>query len=806
MSAFSVSDLLNPAPASRPASPGMQDTLMHDDPSTTIAGDMFAPELFHTDSMLDGPSIFDQQGMIPLEQSSSPEFLRKDSVISDILNGADTLMEDIDLSIDAKKKDKTPRQRETEKPKDTRHSSKNEGQHTDRRYLCYICHKLFTRRRSVRDHLNKIHGEKTWEPQKSLEVVVEPHSGEPIEPIEDIIARGPPPPPKSVKTSKPSKDEASSKQPSEEKEPEDRVGGDEEEDAPLILQTQKSLHDANDLPESLIAPESLIQFEPEPDSNETRPETVEVETESKTEPEIQSIIPPAQPPKIKKEESQRSESRPVSVEPIQSIPAPLIGKKRPLAMTKKGTAKVKSATPSKRLKMTEPDRTPTRSPSVTPAQKTGSKLKKIANIASPASRASSRQPSPSPTPSGATPASSNDDGEVFCICRKGDNHTWMIACDGPCQEWYHGKCIGIRERDGELIDKFFCPYCAEKGLTTTWKRMCRRSDCRKPARVKDNPPSKYCSVECGRMFFVDLLRRGDPDAHASKDGQFIVEKQKAKKVRKKIRRNRPVVAHVNSTGTPVTAGSRPHTPAYSDEEKSEYETDTSLDDDELSNRGGPLRAGEVKALLQQCRNVASWRELGKRIDNTPPRDMDEKEQKVVFDDFEQARMRTIKEELAELGNKLTALAEREKFLELIKSRSQTIADDIKKNNPKMKSACGYDPRCAWNDAEFLQWYESGGKEIMAGGKIGPPDDDARTVDGIDNSEDDEKAATMKGGVCVRSSCTKHGRTWQKSQLAELRFEQDLIKKKQDNLMQQEQRIRSRAQIRGLELQGPTIVS
>ena len=81
----------------------------------------------------------------------------------------------------------------SEKKKDTKHSSKNEGQHTDRRYLCYLCHKLFTRRRSVRDHLVKIHGEKTWEPTKSLEIEVEPHTGEPIEPIADLIARGPVP-------------------------------------------------------------------------------------------------------------------------------------------------------------------------------------------------------------------------------------------------------------------------------------------------------------------------------------------------------------------------------------------------------------------------------------------------------------------------------------------------------------------------------------------------------------------------------------------------------------------------------------
>ena len=161
---------------------------------------MFAPELFQTDDVSaqitddHAPTIFEQQGMIPLptDPSSSPEFMRKDSVTTDLLNGIDSIGDDpVSLAIlEAKKKERSTKQRDPEKLKDTKHSSKNEGQHTDRRYLCYFCYKLFTRRRSVRDHIVKIHGEKTWEPTRSLEVIVEPHTGEPQEPIEDIVARG----------------------------------------------------------------------------------------------------------------------------------------------------------------------------------------------------------------------------------------------------------------------------------------------------------------------------------------------------------------------------------------------------------------------------------------------------------------------------------------------------------------------------------------------------------------------------------------------------------------------------------------
>lgn len=746
---------------------------------------MFPPELFQTDSINinDAPSIFDQQGMIPLEHSSSPEFMRKDSVTTDMLNGIDTMMDDGSGSVEPvkkKEKERSTKQRDTGKPKDTKHSSKNEGQHTDRRYLCYICHKLFTRRRSVRDHLNKIHGEKTWEPQKSLEVVVEPHSGEPIEPIEDIIARGPPlPPPKASKPAKSDKDaSAEIDDPEEGKEDEtifDKLEREEPERRDSVVDT---------------ASEPIIE-QPPPPEPEPEPQPDERREDSRPEPE-------SAPPKLKKEVSHTDSS----VEP--SIPAPVIGKKRPLPMSKKGTAKVKSSTPSKRLKLSESERsTPARSPSVTPAQRGGSKLKKNVNVnlEPPSSRASSRQPSPSPTPSVATPASSNDDGEIFCICRKGDNHTWMIACDGPCEEWFHGKCVGIKERDGELIDKYICPTCSKDGFITTWKRMCRRQDCRKPARVKDNPPSKYCSVECGRMFFVELIRRGDPEAQATKDGQFVVDESRDKKMRKKVRRERHAQARRPGNDTPVVRGSRPHTPAYSEDERSDYETDSSLDEEQLPNRGGPLRAGEVKALLQQCKSIESWRDLGKKPE-TPPRELDEKEAtRLVYDDFETAGVEGIKKQQAELEEKTSILDAREKMLELIKTRSATIADDIKKSNPKQKDICGYDSRVAWCDEEFLQWYNANGKQVLDSGKIGPPGEDTSMTNGVDES-DDEEAATMKGGVCARNRCPKHGKAgqWQRQQLQELRFEQELIKKRQESLACQEHDIRSRAQIRALERQ------
>ncbi|KAL6244954.1 COMPASS (complex proteins associated with Set1p) component [Rhinocladiella similis] len=713
-------------------------------------------------------------------------------------------------------------------PKSHVHSSKNEGQHTDRRYLCYLCNKLFTRRRSVRDHISKIHNTKTWEPLRSLEVIVEPITGEPLEPLEDIIARGPPPPP--PKLTKAQKAEKQARREEEE------ADGEGEPDRASVAGEQEQSEERN------------VSHAPEP-------QVAEASTPQPT----SSVMT------LKKEPSVAG-SRASSTEPF-ATPAPVAGKKRPApddsakssaAAKKKGTVKVKTSTaPNKRSKLSESENSPParsayRSPSATPVstllKPIPSKLKKQTSAASvkssptPASsRAASIEVRSRSSSVADTPGSSNDDGEIFCICRKGDNHTWMIACDGGCEEWFHGNCVNIRERDGDLIDKYICPRCAKPGLQTTWKRMCRRKDCRKPARVMQDPPSKYCSDACGRMFFVELVQRGDPNVQISRDGQYIVEAEKPKKLRKKHKKTEGrskmarTLNNVNGdVGTPINNDSRLATPAYSDEEKTEYETDSSLDDDMLPNRGSTLRAGEVKALLEKCRDVEEWRALGRKPE-TPPRDVDMPDAdakadtdgikpesarlELEFDELESAKMVSIQEDKRKLNEQNDMLSARELLLELVKMRSGSITDEVKKSHPKMKDVCGFDPRMAWSDEEFGNWYlQRGGKEILDQGiekaKIGPPEDSYGNVvngigehdggdgggDGDENTGNNEDTMPKKGGVCIKNRCPRH-RNWAKSQLAELRFEQDLVRRQLGRCEAQEQKMKERATVRAWEKRG-----
>nr|XP_022904952.1 CXXC-type zinc finger protein 1-like [Onthophagus taurus]XP_022904953.1 CXXC-type zinc finger protein 1-like [Onthophagus taurus]XP_022904954.1 CXXC-type zinc finger protein 1-like [Onthophagus taurus]XP_022904955.1 CXXC-type zinc finger protein 1-like [Onthophagus taurus]XP_022904956.1 CXXC-type zinc finger protein 1-like [Onthophagus taurus] len=62
------------------------------------------------------------------------------------------------------------------------------------------------------------------------------------------------------------------------------------------------------------------------------------------------------------------------------------------------------------------------------------------------------------------------DGQAYCICRSSDSSRFMIACDA-CEEWYHGDCISISEKEAKLIKQYFCIRCTEEDntLQTRWK-------------------------------------------------------------------------------------------------------------------------------------------------------------------------------------------------------------------------------------------------------------------------------------------------------------------------------------------------
>ncbi|KAK4624528.1 hypothetical protein CLAFUW4_05513 [Fulvia fulva] len=47
----------------------------------------------------------------------------------------------------------------------------------------------------------------------------------------------------------------------------------------------------------------------------------------------------------------------------------------------------------------------------------------------------------------------------------------LIACDGPCEEWYHDTCVNVTFDEAESIETFICPICVGNGYgRTIWKK------------------------------------------------------------------------------------------------------------------------------------------------------------------------------------------------------------------------------------------------------------------------------------------------------------------------------------------------
>ncbi|XP_074645336.1 CXXC-type zinc finger protein 1-like isoform X2 [Tubulanus polymorphus] len=49
----------------------------------------------------------------------------------------------------------------------------------------------------------------------------------------------------------------------------------------------------------------------------------------------------------------------------------------------------------------------------------------------------------------------------YCICRSTDANRFMICCDN-CEEWYHGDCIDVTQKQAKNIKIFYCGSCRNR--------------------------------------------------------------------------------------------------------------------------------------------------------------------------------------------------------------------------------------------------------------------------------------------------------------------------------------------------------
>lgn len=445
--------------------------------------------------------------------------------------------------------------------------------------------------------------------------------------------------------------------------------------------------------------------------------------------------------------------------PVDSKPPLVPSRKRPApsstpAVKKKGTAKAMK--PSKKRKLDPED--PSSARSVTPTSRPSKPRKKGSQAGTPA-----LESSPAPDHSSQA-APSDDDGDssedhnLYCICKKPDNHKWMIGCDGGCDDWFHGDCVDMKQADEGLVDRFICPLCEENGKgNTTWKPMCRRDGCRRPARLAKDKESKYCSDECGMLFMSEQLQRtaGARGANGTKD--------KSKKKKRTI------------------------------------EAELGDDEEEPTPLGGVLRAKDLKALVDASPNIQAFKVLGTGVLSPPQTASPTRAtfggvpngEDLALTAGETERLTALYNEKSQLKDRLEVLKDREKFVSMAKEQATRIAE---REKIKLKEFCGYDSRLSWSDAEFLLWRSSKhGRAAFKFNTLSPTQEQVHAMPAVNGS--DSAVEEAKETVCLKKRCPKHPQ-WQKLNLQDARFEELEVVEAIRECEKEERSVRERARRRG----------
>nr|OQO15723.1 hypothetical protein B0A51_18429 [Rachicladosporium sp. CCFEE 5018] len=440
-----------------------------------------------------------------------------------------------------------------------------------------------------------------------------------------------------------------------------------------------------------------------------------------------------------------------------SAPDSVVPKKRP-APKKKGTAAAKKAPPAKRRKV-EVSRSDTPSSRVSKS-----------NFVTGSSKGTPANSSPAPSARSRSAGVDDDDDDeeegspvgddMYCICRRPDTGTFMIGCDGTCDDWFHGKCVGIEERDKNLIDKYMCPNCTSGGVgKTTWKRMCRRSGCRQAARVGKNKSggsgSKYCSDDCGVLFFREMT--------------------------------------ANARGREQTAKSRASRRGKVDD------AETVIDP---GARGGLLAPGEVRALLDTSKTLDDFKKLGEGVLSPPATPGDKGDDGgtdassgTTLNEQETSELAGITAKKEAARDRHSLLKDRLKFVSLVKqAASRAMAE---KELKATKDYCGFDPRLEWSEEQFAVWRQSAaGKRAyeMDLLDVEPTEADEEAMSVLERAE--IEADTVFGGVepCERKKCARHAE-WAKLATDDVRFEMTDNGDKMRVLERGEHAVRERAALR-----------
>ena len=287
--------------------------------------------------------------------------------------------------------------------------------------------------------------------------------------------------------------------------------------------------------------------------------------------------------------------------------------------------------------------------------------------------------------------------------------------------------------------------------------MCRLDSCSKPALTDGPHRSKYCCKEHGQEFMERHL-----SAYEKKFG--------GANANKKRRRDN-----------------------YTDHDGNEGEEN----EEEEDNRGGVLRSGELKALVDGVKDVVTFRKLGDGVLSHPETAATspgcEAEKKILYSPKETYLLDEIAKQRADIEARREMLNDRETLVHMVDHRRKNVLAKLKEKEKSLKDICGYDVRLTWSDEEFNEWRNSkDGRDQLQNAVLFA---DSRLID-AEKREEGEEAETGPG-VCKKKRCERH-RTWYKVQQQDNAMEREDVRQKLRKLDEEEKSVRDRAMIRSLD--------
>ena len=225
-------------------------------------------------------------------------------------------------------------------------------------------------------------------------------------------------------------------------------------------------------------------------------------------------------------------------------------------------------------------------------------------------------------------------------------------------------------------------------------------------------------------------------------------------------------------------------------------------------RGGHLLPTEVKGLASAVNNIQDFKSLGDSVPglaNFSAEANEKKENKLapMLTTSEIQEIEGTKSKRAKLRHQLEALDDKERFLLMVKSRRNSVLEELKKKEKSMKDICGFDRRLRWSLDDFDQWRLSPpGRDALKSGVLTAStldnmdaDGDAKMTDGIGDG-----AEEIGKGVCQKKRCKQH-EGWYKLHSQDLAFDKLDCRRAMQKLDIEEKGIRERAVIRSLESEG-----